>query len=221
MDRTISFGSDDNIGVFSRVFDDIAVVPPTVTEEFREALSGLLDVEVLVTTIQGSEIVGSLLAGNSRGLVVSGLAGEKELSLLREYREVLLLERGMNAAGNIILANDTVTCVHPDLPASVAARVEEMLGNPVTRVSFAGIKTVGMAAVATGRGIMVHPRTTAQELAALESITDLPIGTGSVNMGSGLVGTGLLANSKGYLAGAGTSGYELGRIEDIFGFLER
>ena len=220
MERTISFGSDANIGVFCRVFEDIAVVPSTATVEFREALSGLLDVEVLVTTIQGSEIVGSLLAGNSRGLVVSGLAGEKELSLLQEHREVLLLERGMNAAGNIILANDDVTCVHPDLPASVAARVEKMLGNPVTRISFAGIKTVGMAAVATGRGIMVHPRTHAQELATLESITDLPIGTGTVNMGSGLVGTGLLANSKGYLAGTGTSGYELGRIEDIFGFLE-
>jgi translation initiation factor 6 len=40
-------------------------------------------------------------------------------------------------------------------------------------------------------------------------------------MGSGLVGTGLLANRNGYLAGTGTSGYELGRIEDIFGFLER
>jgi translation initiation factor 6 len=221
MERTISFGSDENIGVFCRVCDDIAVVPPTANEEFREALSDILDVEVLVTAIQGSEIVGSLLAGNSRGLVVSGLAGEKELSLLREYREVMLLERGMNAAGNIILANDAMTCVHPDLPVSVAARVEELLGNPVTRISFAGIKTVGMAAVATGRGIMVHPRTTMQELAALEGITDLPIGTGSVNMGSGLVGAGLLANSKGYLAGNMTSGYELGRIEDIFGFLER
>jgi translation initiation factor 6 len=68
---------------------------------------------------------------------------------------------------------------------------------------------------------MVHPRTTAQELAVLDGTTDLPIGTGSVNMGSGLVGTGLLANSNGYLAGNMTSGYELGRIEDIFGFLER
>jgi translation initiation factor 6 len=220
MERTISFGSDANIGVFCRVFDDIAVVPPTATVEFREALSGLLDVEVLVTSIQGSEIVGALLSGNSRGLVVSGLASEKELSVLREYREVLLLDRGMNAAGNIILANNSMTCVHPDLPVSVAARVEELLGNPVTRIAFAGIKTVGMAAVATDKGIMVHPRSTAGELAALEKISDLPIGTGSVNMGSGLVGTGLLANRQGYLAGAGTSGYELGRIEDIFGFPE-
>jgi translation initiation factor 6 len=220
MERTISFGGDANIGVFCRVFDDIAVVAPTAPEEFRAALADILRVEVVMTTIQGSEIVGSLLAGNNRGFVVSGLATEQELSLLREYREVLLLERNMNAAGNIILANDSVTCIHPDMPVSVAAKIGDLLGTPVTRISFAGIKTIGMAAVATNHGIMVHPRTTRQELALLESMTDLPIGTGSVNMGGGLVGTGLLANRNGYLAGIGTSGYELGRIDDIFGILE-
>jgi len=78
-----------------------------------------------------------------------------------------------------------------------------------------------MAAVASARGIMVHPRTTRHELAGLESLSDLPIGTGSVNMGSGLVGTGLVANSRGYMAGLETTGFELGRIDDIFGFLER
>jgi translation initiation factor 6 len=39
-------------------------------------------------------------------------------------------------------------------------------------------------------------------------------------MGGALVGTGLLVNEKGYLAGNATSGFELGRIEDVFGFLE-
>lgn len=220
MERTISFGGDPNIGVFCRVFDDIAIVPPSATGEFRESLAELLGVDVLVTTIQGSEIVGSLLAGNKKGFVVSGLATEKELAILKEHREILLLERNMNAAGNIILANDSIACVHPDIPTSVAHRIGDVLGTPVTRLSLAGIKTIGMAAVATNNGIMVHPRTSQQEIAVLEGITDLPIGTGSINMGSGLVGTGLLANRNGYAAGLMTSGYELGRIEDIFGFLE-
>ena len=48
----------------------------------------------------------------------------------------------------------------------------------------------------------------------------MPVGTGSINMGYGLIGTGLMANDTGYLAGNATSGFELGRIEDVFGFLE-
>ena len=176
--------------------------------------------DLVVTTIQGSEIVGSLLTGNSRGFVMSGLATGPEVALLREYRDVYLLERNMNAAGNIILATDSITCVHPDLPAATAREIGEILGNPVIRLTLAGIKTIGMAAVATEKGILVHPRASRQEIARLEEITDLPIGTGSVNMGTGLVGTGLVANAAGYLAGTETSGFELGRIEDVFGFLE-
>ena len=42
---------------------------------------------------------------------------------------------------------------------------------------------------------------------------------GTVNLGSPLVGSGLLANSYGYLAGDETTGPELGRIEDALDFL--
>ena len=91
---------------------------------------------------------------------------------------------------------------------------------PVIRLSLGGIKTVGMAGHATNKGILVHPRANDTEIAALERVVDLPIGLGSVNMGTGLVGTGLLANSKGYIAGSATTGFELGRIEEVFGFLE-
>jgi translation initiation factor 6 len=74
--------------------------------------------------------------------------------------------------------------------------------------------------VATNRGILVHPRANPAEITQLEEAVDIPIGVGTVNMGSGLVGSGLLANSRGYLAGVGTSGFELGRIEEVLGFLE-
>jgi len=221
MEKTVSFGGDSNIGVFARVFDDIAVVPPNSPEDFRETLTGILGVEIVETTLQGSGIIGALLAGNRHGFVVSGFADESEIATLSEYRELCLLEHTMNAAGNIILANDSLAIVHPDMPEQMAKDIGEVLKTPVHKTTFAGIKTVGMAAVASSRGFMVHPRTSRHELAWLESLTNLPIGTGSVNMGSGLVGTGLIANSRGYVAGLETTGFELGRIEDIFGFLER
>jgi hypothetical protein len=78
----------------------------------------------------------------------------------------------------------------------------------------------GMAGVATNKGVIVHPRATERQIAQLEEVARVPVGTGSINMGGGLVGTGLLANEHGYLAGNATSGFELGRIEDVFGFLK-
>jgi len=220
MDRTTSFAGDPHIGVFSRVFDDIAIVPREAPEEFVQAVREQLEVEIILTNIQGSAIVGSLVAGNSRGIVLSGLAQESEIAAISEYRDVMLLSRTMNAAGNVILANDRFAAVHPEMPEGVIGELSEFLGVPVVPLTLGGIRTVGMAGVASNRGVIVHPRAHPQEIAQIEELTDLPVGTGSINMGSGLLGTGLVANRNGYLAGIATSGFELGRIEDVFGFLE-
>jgi translation initiation factor 6 len=220
MERTITFGGDPNIGVFARVLGDIAIIPPESPEDFKAAVKAALDVTLVETTIQGSTIIGSLVAGNSRGIVVSGLATEEEIDILSEHREVLLLTESMNAAGNVIMANDSFAAVHPDMPADLREAIGEFLGVETTALVLGGVKTVGMAGVATNKGVIVHPRATDRQIEQLEKIAKVPVGTGSINMGSGLVGTGLLVNEKGYIAGNATSGFELGRIEDVFGFLE-
>ena len=220
MERTITFAGDPNIGVFARVLGDIAIIPPESPEEFKTAVRNALDVTLVETTIQGSTIIGSLVAGNSRGVVVSGLATEEEIDTLAQHREVLLLNESMNAAGNVIMANDTFAAVHEDMPADLAKAIGEFLGVEVIHLILGGVKTVGMAGVATNKGVIVHPRATERQIAMLEEVSKVPVGTGSINMGGVLVGTGLLVNEKGYLAGNATSGFELGRIEDVFGFLE-
>jgi translation initiation factor 6 len=120
----------------------------------------------------------------------------------------------------VLLANDRFAAVHPEMEPDVLEEVKSHLGVEVTRLTLGGVKTVGMAGCATNRGVLVHARATPKEIGRLESVTDLPIGTGSVNMGSGLIGTALLVNSRGFIAGAETSGFELGRIADVFGFVE-
>jgi translation initiation factor 6 len=220
MERTISFAGDPNIGVFARVLGDIAIVPPESPEEFKVAIREALQVRLVETTIQGSTIIGSLVAGNNQGIVVSGLATEVEIDLLAEHREIMLLNESMNAAGNVIMANDTFAAVHEDMPTGLSKAIGDFLGVEVIHLTLGGVKTVGMAGVATNKGVIVHPRATERQIAMLEEVAKIPVGTGSINMGGGLIGTGLLVNEKGYIAGNATSGFELGRIEDVFGFLE-
>jgi len=220
MDRTITFAGDPNIGVFARVVGDIAIIPPESPDEFKAAVKAALSTELVETTIQGSSIIGSLVAGNSRGIVVSGLATDEEVAILAKHRKVFLLHESMNAAGNVIMANDTFAAVHPDMPVDMMHAIGEFLGVEIFTLVLGGVKTVGMAGVATNKGVIVHPRATDQQIARIEAVAKIPVGTGSINMGSSLVGTGLLVNENGYIAGNATSGFELGRVEDIFGFLE-
>ena len=222
MDPTLSLNGDPNIGVYARVFEDLAVVPIEAPKEFRDKIAEALDVKVIETFIQGSSVIGLLLTGNSRGFVVSGLIQDSELEILQEYGDCLLLGEEMNAAGNVILTNDSFAVVHPDMSSAMREMVADFLKVKIIPMSFAGVGTVGMTCACTNTGVLLPARSTPEEIEKLErSIDDanVAIGTGSVNMGSGLIGTGLLINSKGYLAGNATTGYELGRIEDVFGFL--
>ena len=76
-----------------------------------------------------------------------------------------------------------------------------------------------MAGIATNKGVLVHPKATQHEIGVIEDLFGLPVEIGTVNFGSPLVGSGLLANSNGYVAGLETTGPELGRIDDALGFL--
>ena len=121
----------------------------------------------------------------------------------------------------MILANDRAALVHPGLSVKACDAVAETLGVKVEKGTIGGLKTVGMAGVATNNGILVHPRVSEEEIAGVgaEELFELPVDVGTVNLGSPLVGSGVMANSRGYFAGKETTGPELGRIEDALGFL--
>ena len=81
------------------------------------------------------------------------------------------------------------------------------------------MKNAGMAGIATNKGVLVHPKASQEEISVIEELFALPVDIGTVNFGSPLVGSGLIANSKGYVAGEETTGPELSRIEDALGYL--
>jgi len=218
MIETIDFAGDENIGVYTRVFEDLAVVPLDAPEEYISVVEKRLGVEVINTTIQGSSIIGSLLVGNSNGFIVSSLVTSSEAAVLKEHGNVMFLGAPMNAAGNVILANDELAIVHPGITERIADKISAFLDVPVLMSTIGNIPTVGMAGVATNNGLLLNPGLTKHEIRDIEEITDLPVGTGTINMGNGLIGTGLVANTTGFLVGMSTSGFELSRIDEVFGY---
>ena len=207
------------VGVFARCTDDVLLLPEQVGAEDIAALEeGLHVLAVCVPPGIGS-VIGSLISANKSGFVVSRHANVEDLKILRQHGKVSRLPARINAAGNVILANDTAALVHPGLSSRACQAIEETLGVKVQKGTIGGLKTVGMAGVATNKGLLVHPRVSEEEIAMLEELFELPVDVGTVNLGSPLVGSGLLANSYGYLAGDETTGPELGRIEDALDFL--
>lgn len=218
-DRLQKVGGSALLGVYACCTDELLLLPPETGHSRLRAMESCLGAKAITMMVGGSSVVGSLVAGNATGFVLTSQADEECMRKLAGYGRVAKLPEKINAAGNVILTNDSVALVHPDLSNRSCERISRTLGVTVRRGTIGGIKTVGMAAVATNRGLLVHPRITPSELSLLEDLFDLPVDVGTINFGSPLIGSGVLANSYGYVAGEETTGPELGRIEEALGFL--
>ena len=217
-----AFSGSSYVGVFARATDDCLLVRPDVDDDLQADLGEELDVTVVPTTVGGSGTVGALAVGNENGLLVSSRARERERETIAEETglPVTELPGRINAAGNVVLANDTGAYVHPDLSREAVQAVKDGLGVPVERGLLGGVQTVGTAAVATDSGVLCHPNATDEELDFLEDLLGVPADIGTINYGGPLVGSGLIANDAGYVVGQDTTGPELGRIEATLGYVD-
>ena len=219
-DKRLTISGSPILGVFACCTEKVVLVPLDTAKTTIRSLERYLECTAMPLLVAGSSVVGSLVCGNSNGFVLTPHASRDDLKKISLLGKVAWLPGKISAAGNVILANDNAALVHPGLSEKARKVISKTLGVEVKEGTIGGLKTVGMTAVATNRGILAHPRLTEEELSVLEDLFDLPVDVGTVNFGSPLVGSGILANSRGYTVGKDTTGPELGRIEDALGFME-
>jgi len=225
--RLFSIDGNSYIGLFLRCTEDLVILPQHLSNGLVVDVERALGVKAVKTSIAETSLVGCLTVGNSNGFLFSQYTLDSEIQMIADFTKVLGLnlkfsrlpsEDLLNAAGNIILANDTVALVHPQSTEKTVDIVKETLEVEVYKSKIYGLKTVGMTAVATNKGVLVDKNAPYADLEFLEEIFGLPVGIGSVNCGVPVIGAALLANTKGYAVGDETTGAELGRITEVLGF---
>lgn len=207
------------IGLYIRATDDVSILGAN-NRRAKELLSEKLDTEVVVTTVAGSELVGALMAANSNGAVVSHRVLDREKKELNKFLDLTVLETNMTCFGNILCVNDKGGIIHPEADKDLVSKVEKALDINIEPGAIGSTKTVGMAACITQRGGLINPNSTEWEIKKIEENLQVEVEPGTVNYGGDMVGTGLVANSKSYIAGEDTTGFELGVVEGALGFHE-
>jgi len=207
-----------NIGVYLYANNYFALVPPGLTEKDKKIISDVLDVDVIETKLADMVILGVLVAGNDRGLLVPRIIRPEEYDNLREaigYKvNVEVLNIRATALGNLIVANDRAALVSPLIEASAVDVIKKVLGvEVVLRRDLASIPTVGSMLVVTNKGGVVYPGVTEEELKMLSNLFGVDVLTATVNFGVYFVKAGIVANDKCVLVGDETTGPELMRIQ--------
>ena len=214
MMRFSRYGGNPNIGVFAAANEDLAFVAHDAADDFFDGIGHTLQVEVVRTTVADSFVVGSLIAMNSNGAIVSGLIGDRELEVIKSKIPVTTISDKLNAAGNNILVNDNGAIVNPEIDDRSLKEIQDILGVECVKAAIADINTVGSVCRATNKGAAICPDATEEDMRLVKDVLKVEALKVTVNHGCKFVSPGVLANSKGALVGDLTTPIEMGKIED-------
>lgn len=218
----VQFEGNNEIGVFSNLTNAYCLVAIGGSENFYSLFeSELADtIPVVHASIAGCRIVGNLSVGNRHGLLVPSSTTDQELQHLRnslpEAVQIRRVEERLSALGNVIVCNDYVALVHPDLDRETEDLLADTLKVEVFRHTVADNLLVGSYSCLSNQGGLVHPKTTAQDLDELSSLLQVPLVAGTVNRGSDVLGAGMVVNDWCAFTGLDTTSTELSVVESIF-----
>ena len=218
IDTVDSFGSDQ-VGIHLAAVGSVLFHPPELPEPTVEMMEATIGLELQPLTVGGSNLVGALVCGNSRGIAVADIATEGDIDQLTSYGDVVVMEGGVNTAGNLLVVNELGAVASPSIPHEGLEILAEVLAVDVTSTTVAGQDVVGSLAVANDHGVLLHPDVTPDEAMMIEDVLGVKPMVGTVSFGSPYVGAGVCASNSGAISGTQTTGPELNRIEDALGFL--
>ncbi len=206
---------EDFIGLLGFASDKYAILSRNFPDQ------DVLNVPVLKTSVYGTGLCGLFLAGNGNGVLAPYLVSDDLTKKLECFLNPLDVKVGVvggdyTALGNLVCANDYGCFASPMI--SETDVLEGVLGVPIVQKKIGGHSDVGAVISATNKGFVAHPDLEG-ELDEIEQVLKVKGLCSTVNFGSPYVKAGLIANSKGYIAGLRTSGIELGRVDDAFGFI--
>ena len=215
MIKKLSIFGSDFIGVYVKSFKDMAFIPKNLNDDIEKVIQDTLKVETKRIIINNFSLIGTMIAFNSNGIVVSGLSGPEDFQGIDlDGRNILFLKDRLNAVGNNIITNDKTAVIHPSFIESSEKAIEDTLGVEVIKSTIAGVKTVGAVAVLNDKGMLVSPESSEDEIQKLKDLFGVNVNTGTANFGSYYIGASIITNSSGILVGNATTSIEIGRIDD-------
>ena len=120
------------IGVHLSIVNDVLFYPRSLDNPSVELLETSFQMEMQPFLIGGSALLGSLLRGNKNGIAVADIAFQDELDELTSFGDVVVMQSGVNAAGNLIECNNNGAIVSPTVPDDGLEMISDVLGRSIT-----------------------------------------------------------------------------------------
>ena len=118
----------DQVGIYLAVCGNVVFHPAELGEETCSRIDEYIGLERHAMSIGGSNLVGALIAGTTKGLAVADIATERDIDALTSFGDVVVMEGGVNTAGNLLLCNENGAIASPAIPEDGVEIISEVIG---------------------------------------------------------------------------------------------
>lgn len=215
-----NFNGNPNIGLFCYANDSFALVGKHVSKKIIDKMMETLKVPVHMITLCGTDLVGVFAAGNENCLLVPNICFESEIRELKRLNiRFEKIPTHLTALGNNILCNSCSAIVNQEFSARVKKLIRTKLNVRVVPGTIAHLDTVGSLCIIRKEYAVISPSATENELKKIEKLFNVRCINATVNFGSYFLGSGMVANSNGFVIGDTSTGVEITNIDEGLGFL--
>ncbi|MHA1794612.1 MAG: translation initiation factor IF-6 [Promethearchaeota archaeon] len=208
-----------NLGVYLAMNNSYFIHPPKINPKIVEFVKKINpNMVVIETFIGGSAVVGSLVAMNSKGIILPHNILDSELEILRANMthdfQISIIETDANAFGNLILCNDHGAIISPKIGEAKDV-ISQALNVPVEILAFAGSNLSGSCGLANNKGVLVHPMISEDDAEIIAKVLKVEIDVSTINTGNPYLGGGAVVNDYGALFGRDSTGPEIQRLLEV------
>ncbi|MBW3015845.1 translation initiation factor IF-6 [Candidatus Woesearchaeota archaeon] len=215
-----NFDGNPNVGLYAFCTDKFCLLGKEINPRKAKEIEAVLKVPVHRINICGTSLLGVFIAGNSKCLLVPGIAFENELRVLDKLGiKYKVINTKQTALGNNILCNDEGAVVNPEFSADTKKEIRQALGVNLKPGTIAELDIVGSLGVAARGNCIIHMDASDDEIKKIEELLKVKCHSATVNLGNPYIKAGLFCNKNGFVIGDQSGGPEITMIDEYLGFL--
>lgn len=217
----LQFNGNSAVGLFGVVTDKFVLLGKEVPMIHDKEIEKALGLPIKRITLAGTSMIGVFAHWGNKTLLIPSIVFDHEIKVIEDLEiSYKIIETELTCLGNNILSSDFTAIVNPNFTEEETNIISEALAVPVKRETICGVEAVGsIASIRDNKGLF-HRDLLPSDVKRLEKLFKITITTGSVNMGSPYINSGIILSEKGFVIGVASGGPEITNADEALGFID-
>ncbi|MGM5481499.1 MAG: hypothetical protein ACQESE_03750 [Nanobdellota archaeon] len=216
----IQLSGNSLVGLYILPLQDKVILGMEVSDNLKKLIEEVFDSEIIQTSIAGTPLVGVFAATDGDKIIVPHIIFDHERKALDDAGiNYKVIESHLTCHGNNIAVTKKGLLANPEYEEGAIESIEDFFGHKAVPFDFADVPTIGSFIAYNSKFGIVSHDFSEEVLQRISDVLGLVLSTGTVNMGSTQVKSGIAVNNQGFLIGENSGGPEVVNADEGLGFI--